>query len=250
MKKEKYAQLLGDSTANRATAEFNNAQLTTFSSNCVTTCKSTTASLDSMQTTLLGLGDGELSKAQADTLHSIQRAVDKSAKLLKQDFEKPALQTRKTLEKITKEIQEKILPAITGYSEQCEFKLDAIKQLIDQAQPILLACKQKLDACFIEIYKCQAKLATLDDIIHKLNLPHDIEQTTKTIEKITKDLASLNLHIATQPMGKERYQKEFLPLRAALSGLSLQTQSLVTEQMQDVPKEQNSTAAPTHKAKP
>ena len=235
MKAAKYAQLLSNATAILTTVNFTNTQLSAFVSTRTALSAELNNKLETMHSSLLLITQSPppLSKNEFDSLHAIQRELEKISKVLKQDLEKPALDHRKAIEKIEKEINEKILPELNAQSEPCGFDLKFIYKLLEQAKPGLDASKQKLDTCFREIIKSQTKINSVSEQVHALDLPNELEKTSHNIEKITKDLVSLNLQLAAQPSIKEQYHKEFLPLRAALTGLRLQSQALVEEPRQE-----------------
>jgi chromosome segregation ATPase len=229
MKAAKYAQLLSDATAINTTVNFINNQLTIFNFKCNESCESFNQQLDDFELSLQQLDTPPLTKPQLGTLHTVERDLSKITKSLKQSLEKPYIDFRKSVDKTDKEVHEKMLPSLNNYAEPCEFDLQAVRLLLQEVKPILTSCTQKLDLCIHAILKCQAKIATVDNAIQRLNLPHGLEQTTKEVEKITQDLASINVQLSAQPNGRDQYHKEFLPLRAALRNLKLQAQNLTEE---------------------
>lgn len=232
MKQAKYVQLLSDSTSALTTVRFNDMQLSAFVNKCASMCSELNSKLEKINSDLLALKQTPppLSKQDLEALHELKRSLEKTTKTLKQDIEKPALEYRKAIEKTGKEINEKLLPELSGHGENCGFDLKFIYKNIEQTKPLLETSKQKLDACFREIIKCQSTISAVSELVHSLNLPNELEKTSLNIEKITKDLASLNLQLAIQPNIKEQYSKEFLPLRAALTSLRFQSQALIEEQ--------------------
>jgi hypothetical protein len=244
MKAAKYAQLLSDSTALLTTINFNSSQLNSFANMCSSACAEINSNLTSMNANLLALNANQLapSKQELEQLNSIIKALEQITKKLKQELEKPALDYRKSIEKTEKEINEKILPILAANAQGCVYDLKFIHKLIEQIKPLIEASKQKLNNCFADIIKAQDKLAAVDILAKSLDLPNEIEQTTSHIEKMTKELANLNLHLATQADSKQRYQREFLPLRAALSSLRLQSLALDQEPPPEVKQESKDVA--------
>ncbi len=227
MKKAKYLQLLNAASHISNALTLHDQQLTILSGKCKTTCAEISSNLSSMQQTVQEIDpNGCISSLQFETLHKFKTELEKIAKTLTKDLLKPAMQTDKELAAIKQNIELKISPAL---SEPSDFDLEVIKQLLQRSRPLLESCQQRVNACLADINIIQSKLDEVDKSIHRLDLPNDIQQATKDVEKATQDLSSLTVHLAQLPQGKERYRTEFLPLRAALEKLSLQSSALLKE---------------------
>lgn len=231
MKAEKYAQLFGTATAITTNITYHLAQLNAFSVIVVNISGEICKKLEAIQINLRCFDDvtPPLSKTQQDILHTQQRELAQLSKQLKQDIEDPEKKLRKAIDKIAED-HTSLAETVAKHLGKCEFDLSKITAILDPVKPQLAESKKKFNTCDQELVKCQAKIATIENMVHRLDLPSDIQHATKQVEKITKELASLQLQFTSQPKILFQYQRELTPLQDALNILKQQTNMLTNEE--------------------
>lgn len=226
MKRVKYLQLLNSASKAYNALTLHDQELKDFSLKCKTTCATVSSKLCAMQESISPLSSDNISGTQLEMLHKLNVEIEQIRKEISKDLMKAASKTADSLASIKNTLEHKIAPDLVGEAEN-EVKL--IKQLLDKSRPLLESCLQRVNLCLAELQSTQQKIDEIDKSIHRLDLPNDIKQTTRHLEKAAQDLSELNSHLSQLPHARQRFKTEFLPLRFALEKLSLQSAALLRE---------------------
>lgn len=231
MKESKYIKLLADTQGLNTSIKFHEQQLENFSKKCSNIVTEINNSLDNIGVNLQPLSTLMLPLAvtHLEQVHGAQRIVEQLKKRLHKDYEKPGVQYKKSLEKISKELFGKIESEIKSIATPCAFDLNSIQLIINDSKPTFASCEQHLNSAIATINTAQEKISRLEATMQRLDLPHELQQTTKQVEKISQELARLNLHVTVTPNTLSEYKAEFLPLRNALVNLQKQSISITGE---------------------
>jgi len=221
MKEKQYTKLLIDVTTINTSLNFHQSRIADFESRCNGYCTDVLHNLELLNVSLQQLAATEAPDKLIASLERIKMA-------LKKDIEAPALDYKKIIDKISKELHEKILPQLKAEAGPTAFDLRPIFKSVEQSKPLLTAIVQHLDLCFKVLLGCQEKIASLDEALQILDLPNSIERATKHLEKMTVELGSLEVQLSSSP-NKSQYRTAFLPLSSALAKLRIQGESLVVE---------------------
>lgn len=221
MKEKQYTKLLIDVTTINTSLNFHESRIAEFTTNCSGYCADVLRNLEVLDTALQKLAATESPDKLITSLERIKTA-------LKKDIEVPALDYKKKIDKINKDLHEKILPQLKTGTDPSGFDLKPIFKSVEQSKPLLITITQCLDSCFEILLRCQEKIVSLDEALQLLDLPNSIDRATKHLEKMTMELGSLEVQLSSSP-NKSQYRTAFLPLSSALAKLRIQGEALVVE---------------------
>lgn len=194
MKTTKYVKLLTDANTTLTTIDVTDQQLKIFADHAKTVCTDINKAL----------GNITMSKS----------IFEQTVNPLEKDVKKQAKQFGKSIETVEKN-SAKIHKAIEN-----EQNMEPIKDILENINRKIAECKIKLNASLSHILKCETNVANMAENISILDLPSDIDHATKQVDKITKELANIQLHITNKPERANQYALVMSPLRNAILSLA------------------------------
>lgn len=227
MNQKQFAHLLSTATALCTTLEFQHKQAEEFTSMALAYSAEINNRIATTHINIQAIAANPppLSKSDAEILSKLKSSLLKITQDLNKSIEKPLMQHQKEADDAQKKINERLLPELL---KPCTFSLDPIRNQIVKAQELITKINRAVDRCLPELNKCQNKVAQARTDLQRINLPNEIEDTTKEVVKVTNELVTINQQLLENPAGRTLYQKNFLPLFAALDGLRIQSEVITS----------------------
>lgn len=220
MNETKYIQLQSNTTALQTKINAYQTQIEGVAVKLASLAISFPVTVSELRKTLdpLSTAAPPLGLAQTEQLHGAQRVLEQHKKNLQKEFQKPLLQYQKILLKSRTECTA-LLHHINAAPKDCKFDLKSLRALLDSNATIITKGELKVLDCSRKLSDLQTLISGLEDHIKRIDLPHELLQTTKQVEKLAESLAGLKMQMIEAPTKCSEYGKDFLFLGRALQTL-------------------------------
>jgi hypothetical protein len=232
MKQVKLIQLSANATSLETKAKCYKASIDSFHEKFVAFRAALPAKLQTIREALhtLNVNATPLSKEQLEQLHGLQRIIAQYQSSLQKEFQKPMLEFQKDLDKcITSINKEKGKCSVALNTTQDKDESKSLQDILTKLQECLdvnIQAMQVLASCATHNNFVSELLLKMESEIQRLDLPHELQNTIKQVERLTDSLSQMQLQLSTAPQRCIENGRDLLLLCSSLEALRIKSQSL------------------------